>query len=145
MCGGRGIKAKYIYSADGNTMTQTSETCPMCGGQGYVDEVVYQPTNGVVGLEMSSDDVRKIIEERIREKVDAEFESFQNQSMRDSRHYDPRMQEIVEDQIRRILTRAFYPKMSEHIKEAIISQLPHILRLAVYDYFPDLPKDGDNE
>ena len=142
MCGGTGQRG--VYHALGQTGTNTNETCPMCGGQGYVEDVVYQPTSGVVGLEMSADDIRKIIEERIREKVDAEFESFQNQSVRNSRHYDPRMQEIVEDQIRRILTREFYPKMSDYIKEAMIRQLPHILRLAVYDYFPDLPKDGDD-
>ena len=142
MCGGTGQRPACFTSEQ--TTTLSSEQCPMCGGMGYIDDMVYQPTNGVVGLGMSADDIRKIIEERIREKVDEEFESFQNQSVRNSRHYDPRMQEIVEDQIRRILTREFYPKMSEYIEKAMISQLPHILRLAVYDYFPDLPKDGDD-
>jgi hypothetical protein len=142
MCGGAGKRT--IAATNDCTSIAGYETCPMCGGRGIVDDMVQQ-TNGVVGLSMSADEIQKIIESRIREKVDAEFSSFQNQSIRNSRHYDPRMQEIVEDQIRRILTREFYPKMSEYIKAAMIRELPTILRLAVYDYFPDLPKDGDDK
>ena len=39
MCGGTGQKAIY---ATGQTDSLNFDICPMCGGQGYLDDMVYQ-------------------------------------------------------------------------------------------------------
>jgi hypothetical protein len=42
MCGGKGQKERY--NTTGQTDSLNFDPCPMCGGQGYVEDVI-EPTN----------------------------------------------------------------------------------------------------
>ena len=143
MCGGSGEKIKYNLNEE--TSTYNANICPMCCGEGYVEEAVPRPAiDTVLNIIIQPEEVQQIIEERIRKKVDEEFSTFQNTSIRSSDRFDPRLMRIVENEVNTILMREFYPKISEYIEEAMRKNLPEILRLAVTDYFPK-PEESEEQ
>jgi RecJ-like exonuclease len=64
MCGGAGRRA--VYNTAGQSVTYATEPCPMCGGHGYVEDVI-EPTNREL-TEYALDKFREV--DMLRKRLD---------------------------------------------------------------------------